>query len=46
MQQIVTSNLILDREKGYSTNSAEETRATYRLVNYAKVPSNIVAIDT
>jgi hypothetical protein len=45
-QQIVTSNLILDREKGYSTNSVEETRATYRLVSYIEVSSNTVVIGT
>jgi hypothetical protein len=35
-----------DRENGYDTDSAGETRATYRPASYAEVSSDIVVIDT
>jgi hypothetical protein len=45
-QQIVTPDLTLDREKGHGTNSAGEPHATRRLVSYAEVPPDIVAMGT
>jgi hypothetical protein len=45
-QQMATPDLTPDRENGYSTDGAGETRATRRPASYAEVSSDAVAMGT